>query len=89
MKANPISPGRWVSLYLQEHDRVPEWWREFQSLLCSKDECMSNIQVQGLAHQQATAFRLPATQLKKNGSWTAPTLPGGAGMQGLPYPQWI
>ena len=71
MKSDPYSPGRWVSLYSQEHDRVPEWWREFQSLLHSKDECMNDIQAQGLAQQQAAAFRLPATDLKKGGLWTA------------------
>ena len=71
MKANPNNPGRWVYLYLQEHDRMPELWREFQSLLCSKDKCLSDIQVQGLALQQATTFRLPATQLKEDSSWAA------------------
>ena len=39
MKADPNSPGRWVCLYLQEHDRVPEGWREFWYLHHSKDKC--------------------------------------------------
>ena len=56
MKADPDSLGRWVGLYIQKHDRWLEWWREFQSLPCSKDECMSDIQAQKFAHQQATAF---------------------------------
>ena len=72
IEANPNSPGRWACFYLQKHDRVPEWWREFWSLLCSTDKCLGNIQVLGLAHQQATAFRLPATQWEKDSLWTAP-----------------
>ena len=76
MKANPDSTGRWVSLYVQENKRVPEWWREFWSLLCSKEKCVSNIKAQRLAQQQATAFRLPAAQIKKNGLWTAPSCLG-------------
>ena len=33
----------------------------------SKDEHFGNVQVKELAHQQAAAFRLPATQLEKDG----------------------
>ena len=73
MEGNPNNHGRWVCFYLQEHDRVWEWWREFQSLLCSMDKCLGNIHIQGLACQQAADFRLPATQLEKDGSWTAPS----------------
>ena len=72
MKANPNSPGRWVSLYVQEHDRVLEWWIEFWSLLQSKDECVSNVEATRLAHQQAATFRLPAAQIDKYGLWTLP-----------------
>ena len=35
-------------------------------------DVLSDIQVQGLAHQQAAAFRLPAAQLEKDSSQTAP-----------------
>ena len=84
MEANPHNPGRWVCFYLQEHDIVWEWWTEFQSLLCSMDGCLSDVQIQGLAHQQATAFRLLATQQEKDSLWTAfPCL----GVQGLCPPQ--
>ena len=70
--ANPNHPSRWVCFYLQENDRVPEWWREFQLLICSLDESFGNILAQRIACQQATAFRLQATQLEWDGSWTAP-----------------
>ena len=79
MEANPNNPGRWVHIYLQEHDRVLEWEREFWSLLCSMDECLGDIQVQGLVHQQATAFRLPAAQLEKDSWLTAPPYLGVLG----------
>ena len=62
--ADPNHPGRWIHLYLQEHDRVQEWWREFQLLICSMDESLGDVPVQMLAHQQAAAFRLPAVQLE-------------------------
>ena len=72
IRADSNKSGRRVCSYLQEYDRVPEWWRELWSLLCSMDELLDDIQLQGLAHQQATAFRLPATQQEKDGLWTAP-----------------
>ena len=50
---------------------VPEWWREFQSLIPSPDECFRDIPVQRMVCQQAMAFRLSATQLEWDGSWTA------------------
>ena len=37
-----------------------------------------------LAHQQDTAFRVPAMQIKKNGSWTAPPAWGAACKNYLP-----
>ena len=79
MEAGANSPQSWVSLYLQEHYRVLEWWREFWSLLHSKNKCVSDIQAQGLAVQQATAFRLPATQLKKESSLANPPCLGVLG----------
>ena len=54
----------------QKNEQVPHWWREFWSLLNPKDECFSDIK--GMACQQAAAFRVPATQQKKDGSWIAP-----------------
>ena len=35
--ADPNQAGEWVGSYLQKNERVPEWRREFWSLLCSKD----------------------------------------------------
>ena len=70
--ADPNSPSRWVCFYLQENDRVPEWWREFQLLIPSLDESFGNVPVQRMTCQQAMAFRLPATQLEWDGSWTTP-----------------
>ena len=61
--------------------RVSKWWREFSSLLCSMDKCLGYVHVQGLAHQQATAFRLPSAQLEKDGTWTAPTFLGVLGQR--------
>ena len=79
MKADPKNPGRGVCLYLKEHDRVPEWWREFHSLFHCKDKCLGDVQVQGFAHLQPTAFRLPAAQLGKDGLWTVPPCLGVLG----------
>ena len=84
MEADPDNPGRWVCFYLQKHDRVIYWWREFWSLLCSTDECLGDVQVQELACQQAVAFRLPATQWEKDGSWTSPPC---LGVKVLPSPK--
>ena len=75
--ADPNQPGWWVCLYLQRHDRVPEWWREFQSLIPSMDKSTGDIPIQMMALQQAAAFRLPAAQLERDGSWT--TLPSHDG----------
>ena len=81
MEANPCNPGRWVHFYLEEHDRVQEWWKEFQSLLCCTDECLGNIQAQRLGTQQAAAFRLLAIQCDKDDSWTAPPCSGMPGTE--------
>ena len=69
---DPNHPSRWICSYLKENCRVPEWWREFQSLILSPDECFRDILVQRMACQQVAAFRLPATQLEQDGSWTTP-----------------
>ena len=37
------------------------------------DKYLGNVQLQKLACQQATAFRLPASQLKKDGLWITPS----------------
>ena len=71
IKAGPFQAGEWVHSYLQVNEGVPEWWREFRSHLCAKDECFGNIKVQGLAHWQAAAFRVPATQQERDGWWSA------------------
>ena len=67
-KADTTSAALWVWAYIEENYRVPKWWREFQSLL--KCPCDSAIQL--LAHQQAAAFQIPATQLEKDGWWIVP-----------------
>ena len=77
--SNLSHAGEWVCSYLQKNKRVPEWWREFQSSLCSKDEHFSDVQVKGIASQQATAFKLPATQQENVNSWIAPPSPGVLG----------
>ena len=53
---DPNQADKWVHSYLQK-ERVPEWWREFISLLHSKDEHFSDAKVKGIACQQAVAFR--------------------------------
>ena len=50
----------WIQSYVEKHERVPDWWRDFRSIQHSKEEHCSDAQVKELAHQQATAFRLPA-----------------------------
>ena len=61
---DPNHPGQCVCLYLLEHDRVPEWWRELGDI--------GNVLVQKMACQQATDIRLPAAQQEWYGMWTAP-----------------
>ena len=63
--------SEWVCSYVQKNKWVPNWWREFQSLLCPKDEFSGDVQVKGMTHQQAAAFRVPAAQLEKDGWWAA------------------
>ena len=65
--ANPNIPSRWVHFYLQENDRVPEWWSKFQLLIHPLDESVGNVPVQRIVFQQAMAFRLPATKLEQDG----------------------
>ena len=47
--ANLNHAGEWVCSYMQKNEQVPDWWREFQSLLYSKDKHFINVQVKGLA----------------------------------------
>ena len=61
------SAGQWVCANLKRNNRVPGWWREILCLL----QCPSDSPFPKLAHQQATVFWLPTTQLKKDGLWTA------------------
>ena len=79
MEANPNHTSKWVCFYVQKNKLVPTWWREFQSLLCSMDKCFGNVQVKGMAHWPAVAFRLPATQLEMNSWWTIPPCLGVLG----------
>ena len=77
--ANTNNEGEWVCSYVQKDNRLPEWWREFWSLLHSNDECFSNIKVKGMVHWQAMAFRLPDAQWERQCSWTAPPCMGVLG----------
>ena len=82
MEVNPNNPGRWVHFYLQEHDSVPEWWREFQSVLHSLDKCLSDIQIQGLATSKLLLSGCqPHNKIKM--ALDCPTLPRGAGTKEL------
>ena len=65
-------PGRWVCSWLKENDRVPKWWRGFQSPILSPDKHFGGIPVWRVACWWATAFGLPATWLENDGSWTTP-----------------
>ena len=83
IEANPNNAGEWACSYLQKNERVTEWWREFQSLLCSKDENFSDIQVKGWP----TCKSWPSDCQLHNGNEMAhrpPTLSGCAGAKGLP-----
>ena len=73
IEANPSLTSKWIQSFIGKKERVPDWWREFQSILYSKDEPCTNIQVKELAHQQTAVFRLPSTKLEKSG-WCS-TLP--------------
>ena len=87
VKADINHPNRWVFSYLKENDRVPEWWREFWSLIPSLNESFGDIPVQRMAHQQAIAFRLPAAQVEWEGSWTVPSCVGSLGWRDFPPPK--
>ena len=54
------------------NESVPEWWQECGSFFCTKYKHFSDTKVKGLAHRQATAFRVPAAQLEKDGLWCTP-----------------
>ena len=62
-KSNQCRCNQWVKAYLEENDRVPKWWREFQCLLWYPSDSL----IQNLAHKQVTAFWLPTVQLEKDG----------------------
>ena len=64
-EAKPNHTGKWVHSYVQRNEWVPNWWKEFQSLLCTKDKCFRNVQVKGQVCQQAMTFRLSAAQLER------------------------
>ena len=49
VETDPSHAGKWVCFYMQKNERVPKWWWELQSLICSKDECFSDVLVKGLA----------------------------------------
>ena len=66
-----------------ENYRLPKWWREFWSLL----QCPCYSAIQKLAHQQATAFWIPTTQLEKGGWVDCPTLSGSVGVEEIPSPK--
>ena len=67
-RADAIGATQWVWAYLEKNYRVPEWCREFRSLL----QHPGDSTIQKLAHQQATAFQIPTTQLEMDGWWITP-----------------
>ena len=69
IEANSSLTSGWIQSYIDKNKRVPNWWREFQSILCSRDEPCTNIKVKEIVHQQAAALRLPSSQLDKE--WLA------------------
>ena len=83
--ADPNHPKKWVCFYLQEHDRVPEWWVERVLVTC-------------LLHRQkcrpcpSPRFDPPASHCLQAASCTTrmrwlmdhPTLPRVAGVKKLP-----
>ena len=87
MKADSNSPGRWVSLYLQEQDRVLEWCREFWSIpslqgwMCEQHPG-PRVGPSGSCSLQAASCTNWERQLMD-----CPTLSGDAGMQELPSPK--
>ena len=59
---------------------MPDWWKEF----CPKEECFGDIQVKGMAHWQASAFRMPAASWKRTAvGLLCSALPGCVGVKGL------
>ena len=67
------------ALTYSEHDRVPEWWREFKPLLSFKDEHASATSIsKGCPTvKQATSIRLPAAHNAERQTC------------GLPHPAWL
>ena len=59
---DPNNLSKWVQAYLERDSRLPEWWKEFHPLVCSADGHCNEAKVKNLAHWQAAAFHLPATQ---------------------------
>ena len=49
IEADPNNAGEWDCPYMQKDKQVPNWWKEFRSLLHSNDEHFSNVQVKGMA----------------------------------------
>ena len=79
IEANPSLTSEWIWSYIDKNERMPDWWREFWSILCSKDKLFSDVQVKELACQQDVAFSLPSAQVEKSGWWNAPSCLGVLG----------
>ena len=47
-EANLNHASEWVYSYIQMNEWVPNWWREFRSLLFSKEGHSGDVQVKGL-----------------------------------------
>ena len=69
---NPNNTSLWVSTYLKRDSWLPEWWEEFRPPPRVADGCHRDAQAQYLAHPQAAAFHLPATQQVVYSIWLAP-----------------
>ena len=82
IKANTTSAGQWICVYLEENDRVPKWWREFQCLLHSKDQCPGDSPIQRMA---PTSHSLVASCHTAKEGWLVdhPTLSWDIGAEGL------
>ena len=69
---DPNNSGQCIQTYLERDNRLQEWWEEFFPLVCSMDGNCNDAQVKSMAHHQAVAFCLPATQKEVHSTWITP-----------------
>ena len=80
------NPSRWVCFYLQENDRVPEWWREFQLLIHSLDKSFSDVQVQKNGLPASHGLQAASCTIGMRWLMDHLTLPRVTTAKGLPSP---